>query len=66
MPRLYNSILKGLGRAEREQYPVAIDRGDETWANWASGYVVGVGKHWVVLQSLAERVNRPRFGAASF
>lgn len=51
------AIVKALRRAERKQYPVEIDRGEESWANWVNGYVVGVGEQWVVLQSLREAVH---------
>lgn len=50
------SILKSLRKAEREQYPVEIQRGQEGWVNWVYGFVVGVGEHWAVLQNLADTV----------
>lgn len=50
------AILKSLRKAERQHYPVEIQRGQEWWVNWVRGFVVGVGEHWVVLQSLADTV----------
>lgn len=50
------AILESLRKAEREQYPVEIQRGQDWWVNWVYGFVVGVGEHWVILQSLANTV----------
>ena len=50
------SLVEALREAERGQYPVEIERGDDWWQNWVHGFVVGVGECWVVLHKLADTV----------
>lgn len=56
MVRVPTSVVDELRRAEREGYPVEVDRGRGAWVEWMSGFVVSVGEQWMVIQGLTDGV----------
>ena len=50
------AIIDALTIAARTQHPVRVERDQDWWADDVLGFVVSVGEHWVVLQSLVEAV----------
>ncbi len=36
--------------------PVVVERGDQDWGGWVTGYVASVGRRWVVLQQVVDGI----------